>query len=317
MGRGVLLAVHPGNIFLERAIALKANPCAICGADAPYRVVFPEKLPRDPVNFSARRAPDKTHFQMVKCDQCRLIYSNPIWGAHEFTVAYEKADYIVEEQISNYAQDYARQLKRLMPKLDAHENLLEIGCGDGFFLKEAKAAGFKNAFGVEPGRDAVRRAPEDIRQNIVCDFFRPSLFKNEMFDVISLFQVFDHLLDPGAIIEDLLPMLKPGGWLLAINHNIRSWMTRILRESSPMFDIQHIYLFDPKTMTLLMQKYGFEEIACESIVNRYAMNYLLKMLPLPRAIKSPLVRTVDGLKLGGVTVPMAAGNMVTFARKPS
>ena len=254
---------------------------------------------------------------MVRCDRCHLIYSNPIWEPDEFKAAYEKAEYIIEEQISNYASDYARQLKRLMQKMESHESLLEIGCGDGFFLKEAKAAGFRHVHGVEPGRDAVGRAPEDIRKNIINDFFQPGLFQNEKFDVICLFQVFDHLLDPGTIIQDLLPMLKPGGWLLAINHNIHSWMTRILRESSPMFDIQHIYLFDPKTMKLLMHQHGFEEIACHSIVNRYAMNYFLKMLPLPGIVKSTLVRSVDGLKMGGVTVPMAAGNMVTFARKPA
>ena len=48
-----------------------------------------------------------------------------------------------------------------------------------------------------------------------------------------------------------------------------------------------------------MQRHGFKKITCQSIVNRYAMNYFLKMLPLPGIVKSTLVRSVDGLKMGG------------------
>ena len=45
---------------------------------------------------------------MVRCDRCHLIYSNPIWEPDEFKAEYEKAEYIIEEQLSNYASDYAR-----------------------------------------------------------------------------------------------------------------------------------------------------------------------------------------------------------------
>ena len=137
-----------------------------------------------------------------------------------------------------------------------------------------------------------------------------------MFDVICVFQAFDHFQEPAQVLEDLKLMLKPGGWLFSINHNIRCWMTRVLGESSPMFDIQHIYLFDKRTMKLFMENHGFEKITCESMFNSYTLNYALKMLPLPPKAKLTLTRTFEAIKCGEISVPMTAGNMVTFARKP-
>ena len=65
-----------------------------------------------------------------------------------------------------------RQLKRVTSLLIEKNSLLEIGCGNGFFLREAKKFGFKYVCGVEPGKQAVEMAHPDIKKEMINDFFK-------------------------------------------------------------------------------------------------------------------------------------------------
>ena len=70
----------------------------------------------------------------------------------------------------------------------------------------------------------------------------------------------DHLLDPSAFLSDIYKILKDDGVILLINHNVRFILTRLLGSKSPMFDIEHIYLFDKVTIRKILEKNHFEII---------------------------------------------------------
>ena len=71
--------------------------CALCGPDAPFRVIFPERLAQRDITFSARRAPNRLHYRVVGCDVCGIVFSNPIYP-EEHLVA--EADRIEREAVS-------------------------------------------------------------------------------------------------------------------------------------------------------------------------------------------------------------------------
>ena len=75
--------------------------------------------------------------------------------------------------------------------------MLEIGCGNGFFLKEALAQGYTSVKGVEPSVKAVSMADRGIAKHIICDIMRPGLFEKEQFDAVCMFQVLDHTGEQG------------------------------------------------------------------------------------------------------------------------
>ena len=292
------------------------NTCAICGP-APYTVKYREKIIPGKLDFSARHIPDNTHWRMVVCNRCGLIYSNPNPPPHEIIEAYAEAKFSDDYQIKHYSKDYINQLRLVDPIVVTKERLLEVGCGSGFFLKLAKSDGWPEVCGVEVSKEAVKLAPGDIRKNIINGPFKLEYFDLESFDVVCIFQVFDHLIDLNNFISDVKRLLKPGGIILAVNHNIRSWITNILGEKSPMYDMQHIYLFDLDTMRLLYDKHGMEVVKMKNIWSWYAMEHVVKQFPFPGLVKNNLIKLLNRVGIDDLTIPLPGGNMVSVARKVS
>ena len=290
--------------------------CVVCGPGTAFRVKYPQRLPPAGVDFAARRTPCRIHFRIVECTGCGLIYSNPIYPCDEILQLYRSARYILEPQLDNMRQDYLRQLQRAMPLAPSRRRLLEIGCASGFFLKRAREAGFEEVVGVEPGLQAVESAEADIRAAIVNDVFRAEQFEAGSFDCACAFQVLDHLLDPRAFLQDVFRVLRPGGIFLAVNHNIRSWFARALGERCPMYDIEHIYLFSPATISKLLAQCGFQVRCARGIATSYTCQYALKMFPLPAWLRAAATGLTSICGLKDRSIPFPGGNMVTIAVKP-
>lgn len=289
--------------------------CAVCHSDS-YRVRYSERIPpAAALNFSARRDPQKHHARIVECTRCGLVYSNPYFDDTVLIPLYRDATYIDESQLEYMAADYLRAFMTCMDFVDASARILEIGCGNGFFLKKLRHAGFVNVVGVEPGRDAVTKAPADVRDQIVNDFFRPQDFPAASFDAVCCFQIFDHLPDPNGFLQGIRAVLRPGGTLIAINHNIRAWITKLLGEKSPMYDIEHIFLFDRHTIWQLLEANGFEVTRVSGLSNSYTLAYAAKMFPLPSSLKSALVPFLTRSAVGRLSLRIPAGNMLTVGLK--
>lgn len=228
---------------------------------------------------------------------------------------YQRSSFLQERQLEYMLCDYREQLRQILPLLPAKGRLLEIGCANGFFLEAALELGFEDVCGVEPSEDAVRMANPYIRPKISNGVFSRDLFPPSSFDVVCCFQVLDHLLDPKSVLLGAQALLREGGILLLINHNIRSWMPRLLGEGCPMYDIEHIYLFDPKTVSQLLRTTGYEVVRVANIPNSYTLSYAIKMLPLPGSWKRSLIALGERTGFGLWCVRLPAGNMVSVGRK--
>jgi SAM-dependent methyltransferase len=289
--------------------------CAVCQSDS-YRVRYAARVPPPAaLNFSARRDPQKHHARIVECTRCGLVYSNPYFDDTVLMRLYRDARYIDESQLQYMAADYLRLFLTWTHLQRSSAKILEIGCGNGFFLEELRRAGFMNVVGVEPGTDAVAKAPAGVGDWIVNDFFRPQDFPAASFDAVCCFQIFDHLPDPNGFLQGVRSVLRPGGRLVAVNHNIRAWITRMLGERSPMYDIEHICLFDRRTIRQLFEANGFEVLRVSGVSNTYAPAYAAKMFPLPSKLKSLLVPLLTRPAVARMGLRIPAGNMLTVGRK--
>ena len=262
---------------MEQLIPDQEVVCTLCGPDVSFRVKFEERLPIEDINFSARRAPSKIHFRLVECDGCGLIFSNPIFQKTYILEKYYNAEYIQEEQTSNYLVAYREEFLKVFKSVDYVDSLLEIGCADGFFLRFAKELGIPNVRGVEPGSDAVEKAEDDIRSFIYNGTFEEGLYEDNTFDIVCIFQVLDHVIDPLSIMKNVTRILKPGGHFLTITRNVKSWQPRIVGESCPMFDVQHIFLWDLNTIRILMEKSGLHHVRSGDIRVQYGINFFVRM----------------------------------------
>lgn len=293
--------------------------CAVCQKKVPFRVMYKATFSKKDINpqiYSYRRVPDKKHFQIVRCLECGLTFSNPITDPSKIIKSYKDSFFPIVDDLKTAGKVYAEFLKLATAKFSKKGPLLDIGCGNGFFLDEARKMGFKPLFGVEPSKDSFKSIPKTInRKNLIMDIFKKGQFSKNFFNIVCFFQVIDHIIDPNEFLKNCYTILKPGGLILAIMHDAKSATAKILGEKSPIFDIQHIYLFDKKTIRAIFEQNGFEVIKVADSYSRYSIDYWLKMAPLPPSIKT-LALKFKNYSFMKKKVQLNIGNMVIIARKP-
>jgi len=301
------------------AVDLHATSCAICQTENNATELYPANFDLEafsPTVFSARRMPDRIHYRMVRCNTCQLVRSDPVADPGTVADLYHQSTFDYSQEVENLARTYGAYLGRLDRYSAAKGSLLEIGCGNGFFLMQARAQGYREVRGIEPSRSAVDLAPTVIRDRIVCAMMGPGLFPNETFDAICLFQVLDHIFDPAALLKTCFDILKPGGFMLCLNHNVEALTARIMKERSPIIDIEHTYLYSPDTIRRLFTRFGFQVKEAGGVKNRYSLSYLTRLVPVPAALKRIALSFLGFTYLGRLPLRVPLGNLYVIAQKP-
>ena len=246
---------------------------------------------------------------MVSCGRCGLVRSDPVLDEATLTHLYAKSTFDYEAETANLRATYGRYLTRLRKIGGRQESLLEIGCGDGFFLEQALQQGYTTVRGVEPSEAAIAGASPRLRDQIVCDVMRPGLFSGGEFDAVCLFQVFDHVPHPGPVLEACREALRPGGMILCLNHNVELVSAHIMGERSPIIDIEHTYLYSPTTMRRIFQAGGFKVREQGRVNNTYSVSYVVHLTPIPARAKELALRALSRSHLGGFSLPVPLGNL--------
>jgi len=298
--------------------ALSPTRCAICGTLGEATELFPENLTIeafDAQHFSARRLPDRVHYRMVRCNKCGLVRSDPAGDPAKVAGLYARSTFDYQDEVPHLRRTYGRYLARLDRHGADRDGLLEVGCGNGFFLEEALLHGYRDVRGIEPSREAINQASESIRPLILEDVLRPALLPEQSTSVVCLFQVFDHLPDPGEALDELHRALRPGGLALFLNHDIGALSARLLGGRSPIIDVEHYYLYSRSTLSRLVAAHGFHVVESGSVWNTYSLAYLARLLPLPDGVKRAMLGFLAGSPPGRLPLSVRLGNLYVVAMR--
>jgi len=302
---------------MKKEIKLVGVSCPLCGAKNNYQVIFRSNFSLADFNkdiYSARRLPDRIHYQLVKCLNDGLVRSTPVLAKPELLDLYRQSFFNYEDETRELTQSYLKVLKKVLEKLPETAKILEVGCGNGFLLKELQKMGFKNVFGVEVSLDAVKKADQTLAKNIFPeDLVASHYFRNGTLDFIFLFQTFDHLTDPSEFLPKVYQLLKKGGYFLTLNHNFAGISVKLFGERSPIVDIEHTFYFTPRTLKLLVEKQKFKVLECFSPTRIIAFRKLFRFLPLPSQVKKIIVESKKPFL--DRTIELKLGNLCLIARK--
>lgn len=209
--------------------------------------------------------------QVVECDQCGLVYLNPRLArlADNFTMD--------EAYLRKFYLPYYQDMGLLTPalELDSVENhrfhqgalaemqpyretnrVLDVGCAVGLFLAAARADGWE-CFGVEPSHHLGEYGRTHFGLSIFEGELGHAGFAPNSFDVITLWDVTEHLLDPKATYRLVHGLLRPGGLLMLRMPNWQSLARELLGPEWEMFVTDHFYYFTPDTLRSLLQQTGY------------------------------------------------------------
>jgi SAM-dependent methyltransferase len=300
------------------AAELLPRTCPVCGATS-AREVAPANIDfarLDSFAFSSRKRPEYMHFRLVVCETCDLLYATPAPARQAIEVAYDGAAFDAGEESRYAATTYGRFLPRIARALADRNDALDIGTGDGAFLSELLKAGFAEVVGVEPSAAPIAAAAPEVRGLIRHAPFRTEDFAGRRFRLVTCFQTMEHVFDPLQLCRETFDIVKPGGAFFIVCHNRRALLSRLLGRRSPIFDVEHLQLFSPRSVRELLSRAGFERIELHTVVNRYPASYWAKLFPAPAALKDPLLKALGATGIGRLPVPAPVGNLAAIAWRP-
>ncbi len=171
----------------------------------------------------------KYGYVVVRCTRCGTQYVHPMPGAEELRAHYQDPGYFSGADEQGY-RDYDALRRALVPlfrrRLDdigravgKPGSLLDFGCAAGYFLTLARERGWRIS-GIELAADMAERASAALGIDVAVSL--ESLAEGD-FDVVTLWDVLEHLPEPLAVLCDLRGRLKPGGMLTLSTPNAGHW----------------------------------------------------------------------------------------------
>ena len=298
--------------------------CNLCGADDAV-VLYPSTMPgvnghpADPEHFRCTTLSYGKHYQIVRCRRCGLVYTNPRRRPADILRDYEEVEdprYLAERE--GRVATFRRHIRPLEEMVHTHNGrrLLDVGAHVGVFVEVAQERGW-DAWGLEPSRWAVE---EGRRRNLnmIRGTLRDAELDSASFDVVTMWDVVEHLFDPLADIREVARILKPGGVLCVHTINIDSWFARLMGKWWPWLVEMHLYFFSPRTLGALVERAGLR-VESWRVQGRYLhLGYLLSRLSgWSRPLGNTAERIAQLLHVAHTLVPVNLGDLFTlYARKP-
>jgi 2-polyprenyl-3-methyl-5-hydroxy-6-metoxy-1,4-benzoquinol methylase len=171
--------------------------------------------------------------------------------------------------------------------------LLEVGCGEGLFLEEAKRYGY-TVIGVEPNERSSNFARKVLGLNVFTQTLAEAEIDPDSIDIVVSLHVIEHLLDPSGTVSEIRKILRKGGLLAIETPNIDSLPYKILGKKWRQLIPVHYYFFSKKTIVALLEKNGFVVSRIVNVGNRVSVQFFLNRLerlsPKPARLLSMLAR---------------------------
>ncbi len=248
--------------------------CPLCGSQQRETVVRFSKAPP---------------YGVVQCRDCELAYLSPRPTETQMLELYRADDYFASSEDQGYQSYEAQQeplrrtFRRLLETLarTGHTggSLLEVGCGYGYLLDEARPF-----FSRRVGTDFSAGAVEVARSRADEVFVGPAEAAGTgPFDVIITNHVIEHVYDPVGFVRSLAARCRPGGTIVVSTPDFGSAWRRAMGVRWPSYKLpEHVLYFAQRTLKRTLEAAGLERLA---------------PVPYPHAFPLPLVAEKLHLKL--------------------
>jgi SAM-dependent methyltransferase len=218
-------------------------------------------------------------FRMVRCRHCGLLRQSPRF-AWESLKAYYPLDYSPHVPLIREEPSVLRRLDRRygvwkqMRSIEHFQRggrLLDIGCGTGVFMEEAQRSGRWVVEGIEPAEKAAAYARSALGVNIYVGRFSDINLPVASFDVITMWNVLEHLEYPIADLRRAHQMLRENGLLVFAIPSVESLAARIFGPYWVGWDLpRHLYLFPRPVLQEILGKLGYCIVADRCISGSYS-----------------------------------------------
>lgn len=218
-------------------------------------------------NSKAEEIISKTNIgNIVRCKKCGLFFRNPRLSDRDEIDKYQHQIY--DDSHSLVENKSKKEIfVSTLNKLEHHKGkILDIGCADGYFLALARERGWE-PYGIEISDFLLRKARESLGGKQITGVpLKMANFPSNSFDVISMWDVLDHLMDPLGELIEIRRILKKKGLLIIRVRNIEFHILIAKLFKKNLFGIIkkptifHLYGFNNKNMKVLLEKANLSKL---------------------------------------------------------
>ena len=291
MKNGRRLEVMEAYTFIKRHNS-SGTYCPLCGSKKSEIIFTHARLANIKTTYASKESIKRlmTNLNTTLCEDCGMLFRNPLMSDLELKRYYEK-DYLekykryspIHEEVKQESYEVIKSRKRNYFKRYFNfltknrinfqgKRVLDIGCGDGWFLAVLKEEGALNCVGIEPAKqhcnDIARIQEFDIEvlNGCVRDFSPEQLGK---FDLITMIGVLEHLSAPIADLKVIKSFMSDNSYLYIYTHHEAPNLTTDIKKR---ISLVHQLYFTSKTIRILFKKLGFRII---DIKTRYTNMHIL------------------------------------------
>jgi 2-polyprenyl-3-methyl-5-hydroxy-6-metoxy-1,4-benzoquinol methylase len=248
--------------------------CIICGC---HEFVYIKDKLRD----------SDTH-KVVKCSNCGQVQLDPVPSIYDDKEFYDKdmqvksifKDIDIDTMKKKSIKDIKRRFTTFKEIANKEDNILEVGCGYGFYVQYTKNKGY-NIEGIEVSESRYNYGVNELG----CKIYKLNLLNEDIpnnlydkYDIVFLFQVLEHISIPELFLKNIKKMLKKDGKLIVEVPNLDDHMLERSKEYNDFyFQRAHINYFDKFTVTNILEKSNFIVDRIDG-VQRYDLNNALNWI---------------------------------------
>jgi len=255
---------------------------------------------------------------------CGMVFLSPQPSPEQLREIYG-SDYYLSLGISGQDDEAVRGMKketfrRQFEAIAAGAKpgrVLDVGCASGFFMEAATEAGWE-AYGVELSGFAAELARSRFGDRVRHGTLEEAGYPDAFFDVVTLFDLLEHVPDPRSFLAEVRRVLRPGGRLLLVLPNAASLSARLMGRHWSHYNAEHLHYFTPETVAVLLCACGFEVEGVASAPKCLNLAYIFNQFRrYPSALVTPLRVIAERLlpnRMKSRNLRLHCGEMLVTAR---
>jgi SAM-dependent methyltransferase len=276
-------------------------------------------------NGQVRSLGEKNSFPLYSCKGCGHLF---VWPIPESPQEIYSEDYFhggengfgyidYDRDKAPMADTFRRYLKEIARNGKPKGTMLDVGAATGFFLDIARGEGWET-YGIELSWYAAEVARgKGLRVSTGttddCDF--PAGF----FDVVTAWDVIEHMPKPLATLEKIHSLLKPGGLLVINTPDSGCMLARLLGKSWHLVvPPEHLNLFHRRSLKFMLEKTGYSVVHRTTVGKRFTLQYIFMTMRHWQKLRvwDRVASYLQKHRLGSVELPINLhDNMFVIARK--
>lgn len=274
--------------------------CNVCGSPE-YRKIKDSSYGSNStlsefMEFYSSSSETKLLDQLVQCTSCSLVFVNPRISTELSFKGYQDAiDERHHKQDSFRITSFKSALKKinmvvdLFSRSEGPRTFLDVGCAGGAFPKAVKDLDFQ-VVGIEPSVYLSEHARKEYGIEVHAMTLEEYSRNGKLFDVVSLWDVLEHLSDPKQTLKKIYAMLPSDGLLILNLPMIDTLPARVMGLRWPFYLNVHIYYFTMKTIETLLHETGYEIQGVRRYWQTLSLGYVLSRagIKLPGKIEDML-----------------------------